>query len=80
MLKRGINLQIQLIQPTELFLNLSILLAVATIMLVIIVELSSPHDGLKNLTISYRKLKNAAIVTSVLFSITLLLQIVGLIL
>jgi hypothetical protein len=63
--------------PSITVADLSLLLVIAAIILLISAELTSPNYGLTNLTISKKKLRNAAIATSSLFLVVVVIQIVG---
>jgi hypothetical protein len=65
--------------PPLTFLDLSLLLTVDAIILLIIAELASPHYGLTNLTINKKKLRNAALTTSLLFLVTVAIRIINII-
>jgi len=62
------------------FSDLSLLLAVAAIILLITSELLSPSYGNTNIYINNKRLKNAAVVVSILFLITLAIKIIKIIL
>ena len=65
--------------PPLIFSDLSLLLAVNAIILLIIVELASPYYGLTNFTINKNRLLNVALITSILFLVTLIIKIVEII-
>ncbi len=60
--------------PTD-FWDISLLFAITAIMLLIISELLSSYYGKVNILIDKKKLRNAAIVLSILFLITLAIRI-----
>ena len=62
------------------FSDLSLLLAVTAIILLIASELLSPSYGKTNIYINNKRLKNAAVVVSILFLITLAIKIINIIL
>lgn len=57
------------------FWDLSLVLAVTSIILMITAELISPYYGQTNLTINKKKLKNAALATGTLFLVTVAMRI-----
>ena len=57
------------------FGDISLVLAIAAIILMITAELTSPYYGLTNLTINKKKLKTAALATGTLFLITVAIRI-----
>lgn len=57
------------------FWDLSLVLAVTSIILMITAELISPYYGQTNLTINKKKLKNAALGTGTLFLVTVAIRI-----
>lgn len=59
--------------------DISLLLAVTAIILLIASELLSPYYGRANLKISKKRLKNAAITTSILFLATVAIRIITII-
>jgi hypothetical protein len=61
------------------FLDISLWLAVTAIILLITTELILPYYGQTNLLIDKKKLKNAALVTAILFLITVAIRIYGII-
>jgi hypothetical protein len=61
------------------FWDISLWLAVTAIILLITAELISPYYGQTNLLIDKKKLKNAALITAVLFLITVAIRIYGII-
>lgn len=60
--------------------DISLLLAVESIVLLITSELISPYYGAVNLKISKKKLRNAAIAMSALFLVTVATRIAGILL
>lgn len=62
------------------FWDISLLLAVTAIILLITSEFLSPHYGRVNILISKKKLRNTAIIVSILFLITVAIRIVIIIL
>lgn len=60
--------------------DLSLLLAVTAIILLITSELLSPSYGNTNIYINNKRLKNAAVVVSILFLITVAIKIINIIL
>lgn len=62
------------------FSDLSLWLAVTAIILLITSELLSPSYGNTNIYINNKRLKNAAVVVSILFLITLAIKIIDIIL
>jgi len=60
--------------------DISLLLAVESIVLLITSELISPYYGAVNLKISKKKLRNAAIGMSALFLVTVATRIAGILL
>lgn len=62
------------------FWDISLLLAVTAIVLLVTSELLSPHYGATNLKINKKRLRNAAIVMSASFLITVAIRIVGILL
>jgi hypothetical protein len=65
--------------PPLSFLDLSLLLALGGTILLIIAELASPRYGLTNLTINKKKLRNVALVASLLFIVTFATRIINII-
>jgi hypothetical protein len=63
--------------PSITATDLSLQLAIAAITLLISAELSAPYYGLTNLTVNKKKLKKAALVTSALFLVTVVIQLVN---
>jgi len=63
-----------------MFSDLSLLLAVTAIILLITSELLSPSYGNTNIYINNKRLKNAAVVVSILFLITVAIKIINIIL
>lgn len=61
------------------FWDISLWLAVTSIILLITAELISPYYGQTNLLINKKKLKNAALFTGILFLITVAIRIYGII-
>jgi cytosine/uracil/thiamine/allantoin permease len=61
------------------FWDISLWLAVTAIILLITAELISPYYGQTNLLINKKKLKNAALITAILFLITVAIRIYGII-
>ena len=55
--------------------DVSLVLAVTAIVLLITSEILSPYYGSANLKISKRRLKNAAMTTSILFLVTVAIRI-----
>lgn len=60
--------------------DISLLLAVESIVLLVTSELISPYYGAANLKISKKKLRNAAIAMSVLFLVAVAVRIAGILL
>ena len=60
--------------------DISLLLAVESIVLLITSELISPYYGAVNLKISKKKLRNAAVAMSTLFLVTVATRIAGILL
>lgn len=60
--------------------DISLLLAVESMVLLVTSELISPYYGAANLKISKKRLRNAAIVMSVLFLVTVAARITGILL
>jgi hypothetical protein len=60
--------------------DISLLLAVTAIILLITSELLSPYYGRANLKISKKRLRNAAITTSILFLATVAMRVIAIIL
>jgi hypothetical protein len=58
--------------PSTFFMDLNIIFAIGSIILLITAELTSPYYGLTTLVSKNRKLKDAAVVTSLLFIITVI--------
>lgn len=63
-----------------MFSDLSLLLAVTAMILLITSELLSPSYGNTNIYINNKRLKNAAVVVSILFLITVAIKIIDIIL
>jgi hypothetical protein len=61
------------------FWDVSMWLAVTAIILLITSELISPYYGKTNLLINKKRLKNVALVISILFLITVVIRIYGII-
>jgi len=61
------------------FWDVSLWLAVTAIILLITVELISPYYGQTNLLINKKKLKKVALITGILFLITVAIRIYGII-
>jgi hypothetical protein len=61
------------------FWDISLWLAITAIILLITAELISPYYGQTNLLINKKKLKNAALITAILFLITVAIRIYGII-
>ena len=55
--------------------DISLILAVAAIILLITSELLSPYYGAANLKINKKRLKNTAMTTSILFLVTVAIRI-----
>jgi hypothetical protein len=55
--------------------DISLILAVAAIILLITSELLSPYYGAANLKINKKRLKNAAMTTSIVFLVTVAIRI-----
>jgi hypothetical protein len=64
-----------LLQVALTFWDISVVLAVAAITLEITAELSSPYYGRTNLLLNRKKLRNAALITAILFLTTAAVQI-----
>lgn len=62
------------------FSDLSLLLAVTAIILLVTSELLSPSYGNTSMRINNKRLRNAAVVVSILFLVTLAIRIVNIIL
>jgi len=60
--------------------DISLLLAIAAVVLLITSELLSPYFGKVNLKISKARLRNSALATSILFLATVALRIISIIL
>jgi len=56
------------------FWDISLWLAVTAIILLITSELLSPYSGKTNILINKKKLKNAALITGILFLITVVIR------
>jgi len=61
------------------FWDLSLWLAVTSIILLVTSELVSPYYGKTNLLINKKRLKNAALTMGILFLITVVIRIFGII-
>jgi hypothetical protein len=61
------------------FWDISLWLAITAIILLITAELISPYYGQTNILINKKKLKNAALITAILFLITVAIRIYGII-
>jgi hypothetical protein len=61
------------------FWDVSLWLAITAIILLITAELISPYYGQTNILINKKKLKNAALITAILFLITVAIRIYGII-
>jgi len=61
------------------FLDISLFLAVTAIILLITSELISPYYGKTNLLINKKRLKRAALIVSILFLMTIVVRIYGMI-
>ena len=57
------------------FWDLSLWLAVTAIILLVTLELTSPHYGTTNLRIERKRLRNVALIISLLFLITVIIHI-----
>lgn len=62
------------------FWDISLWLAVTAIIVLIASELISPHYGRTNILINKKRLKNAAVVVSILFLIAVAIRIINIIL
>jgi hypothetical protein len=60
--------------------DMSLLLAITAIVLLVTSELLSPYYGRANLKISKKRLRNAAITTSILFLATVAIRVIAIIL
>jgi hypothetical protein len=60
------------------FWDISLLLAITAIVLLITSELLSPYYGKINMPINKNRLKNSAVITSILFLATVAIRIVSL--
>ena len=65
--------------PPLTYTDLSLLLAMATIILLITAEFISPYYGQTNLTINKRRLKNVAIAAGTLFLINFVISVINII-
>jgi hypothetical protein len=61
------------------FGDVSLWLAVMSVILLIASELISPHYGKTSLTISKKRLRNAALAVSTLFLMTVIIRVVNMI-
>jgi hypothetical protein len=61
------------------FWDISLWLAVTAIILLIASELISPYYGKTNLLINKKRLKRAALIVSILFLMTIIIRIYGII-
>jgi hypothetical protein len=59
------------------FTDLILLSVAGALILLFMAELTSPQYGLTNLTINKKKLRRAALATSLMFLITIILEIIG---
>lgn len=66
--------------PPLNFNDLSLLLAIGSIVLLITAFLTSPYSGLKNLKIFWKKIRTAAMIAGILFLITVSFRIAVIIL
>jgi hypothetical protein len=62
------------------FMDISLLLAVTAMILLVTSELLSPNFGVAHIKINTRNLKNAAMIFSLLFLTTIVIEIIGMIL
>ena len=62
------------------FWDISLLLAITSIILLITSELLSPYYGKTRICINKKRLKNAALTTSILFLTTVAIRIINIIL
>ena len=62
------------------FWDISLLLAIAAIILLITSEMLSPYHGKINIRINRKKLKNAAFAVSILFLATVAIRIISIVL
>ena len=65
--------------PPLTFSDLTLLLIVGTIILLITAQLASSYYGLTKLTIHKKKLRNAALITTILSLITIAIRIISII-
>lgn len=65
--------------PPLLFTDVSLLLAVGSIVLLITAELSSPYYGQTGLKINRQKLRNVAYAVGVVFLITVVIRVIEII-
>ena len=61
------------------FWDISLLLAITAVILLVTSELLSAHYGKVNILIDKKKLKNAAIIVSILFLVTVAIRVITLI-
>jgi len=61
------------------FWDVSLWLAITALILLITSELISPYYGLTNLIISKKGLRRAALTTTALFMITVIIRVIGII-
>jgi len=59
--------------------DISLWLAIVSIILLITAELISPHYGQTSILIDKKRLRNAALTTSLLFLITVAIRIIGIV-
>lgn len=62
------------------FWDISLLLAITSIILLVTSELLSPHYGRTKIRINKKRLRNAALTTSILFLTTVAIRIISIIL
>lgn len=62
------------------FWDISLLLAIIAIMLLEASEILSPHYGKINIMINRKRLRNAALATSIIFLITVAIRIIDILL
>ena len=65
--------------PPLTFSDLSLILAVGAIILLVMAELASPSYDLTNLLIIKKKLRIAGLTSGILFLITVVIRIIGII-
>lgn len=63
--------------PPLNFTDIILLLVAGALILLFMAELTSPQYGLTNLTINKKKLQHAALATSLMFLITIILEIIS---